>query len=147
MLALAAYWDPHIRVLHVFEAVPYLAAAALCLRQIKFGYMLGVASGTFWLWMAGSLTTFVRNGLERLSLLLRTGHVDRPDILIAVPAAMAAAGLVFFSVLGYARLPKKSWTDAGLFLTAFGLVAVFFVLIFVAFAPQYLGMFRTFFGK
>src|SRR5262245_58252408 len=59
VLAIAAYWDPSIRVLHVFEAIPYGLASVLCLRQRKAGYLLGAASGVFWLWMAGTLTTFV----------------------------------------------------------------------------------------
>src|SRR5260221_3190021 len=47
ILGVAAYWDPTIRVLHVFEAVPYGATAVLCLRRNRFGYPLGVASGAF----------------------------------------------------------------------------------------------------
>jgi hypothetical protein len=142
MLGLAAYWDRSIRALHVFESLPYLMAAILCLRQSKFGYALGVTSGAFWLWTAGFLTTFVRNGFERLVMLLRTGGVDRLDILIAVPAAIATGGLVLFSVVGYARLPNKSWRDLGPLVAALVVVPAFFIVIFAAFAPQYLGMFR-----
>lgn len=145
ILGIAAYWDRTIRVLHVFESLPYIAVAVLCLRQHKLGYMLGAASGAFWLWTAGTLTTFVRNGFERLAMLLRTGHVDRADILIAVPAACVMGGLVFFSLWGYSRTRKKSWSDLGLFVMATGLVAAFFVTIFAAFTPQYLGMFRHLF--
>src|SRR2546428_7118611 len=147
ILGIAAYWDRTIRVLHVFESLPYVVAAVLCLRQRKFGYMLGVAAGAFWLWTAGTLTTFVRNGFEHASMLLRTGHLDRPDILIAAPAALVTVGLVIFSLWGYLRLRNKSWSDLGLFVVAMALVAGFFVAIFAAFAPQYLGMFRPLFGK
>src|SRR6266567_7541890 len=104
ILGISAYWDRSIRVLHVFESLPYVVAAALCLRQIKFGYILGAAAGAFWLWTAGMLTTFVRNGFERIPMLLRTGRVDRPDILIAVPAALVTGGLLIFSLWGYFRL-------------------------------------------
>ena len=142
ILGIAAYWDRTIRVLHVFESLPYLVAAVLCLRRRKFGYMLGAAAGGFWLWTAGTLTTFVRNGFERVAMLLRTGHVDRPDILIAAPAALVTGGLVIFSLWGYLRLRNKSWSDLGLFVAAIALVAGFFVAIFAAFAPQYLGMFK-----
>ena len=93
------------------------------------------------------LTTFVRNGFERLSMLLRTGHVDRPDILIAAPAALVTSGLVVFSLWGYFRLRDKSWSDSGLFVAATALVASFFVAIFAAFAPQYLGMFKPIFHR
>ena len=142
ILAVAAYWDSTIRVLHLFESLPYLAAAVLCLRQNKFGYMLGVVSGAFWLWTAGFLTTFVRNGFERLAMLFRTGTVDRFDILIAAPAAIAAGGLVLFSIAGYARLAAKSKNDIFLLLAALVVVPTFFIAIFAAFAPQYLGMFH-----
>jgi hypothetical protein len=147
ILGISAYWDPTIRVLHAFESLPFAVAAWLCLRQRKFGYMLGAASGAFWLWMAGTLTTFVRNGFERVAMLLRTGHVDRPDILIAAPAACVTGGLVLFSLWGYSRARKKSWSDLALFVAAIGLVAGFFVAILAAFAPQYLGMFKHLFGS
>lgn len=146
VLAVAAYWDPTIRTLHAFEALPFALAAVLCLRQQKLGYALGAASGAFWLWMAGTLTTFVRNGFERVEMLFRTGHVDRLDLLIAAPAACATGGLVLFSMWGYARLPNKSWTDLGLFVALLGAVAGFFAAIFALFKPEYLSMFRRAFG-
>src|SRR5258708_38861262 len=89
VLAVAAYFDPSIRLLHVFEALPYLLAAALCLRRIKFGYVLAAVSGAFWLWTAGCLTTFVRNGFERDPMLARTGAVDRVADLISPPRTRA----------------------------------------------------------
>jgi hypothetical protein len=147
ILGIAAYWDRTIRVLHVFESIPYLVAAVLCLRQRKLGYILGAASGAFWLWMAGTLTTFVHNGFERVAMLLRTGHVDRLDILIAAPAAAVTGGLVLFSLWGYSRTRNKSWSDLGLFAVATGAVGGFFIAIFAAFAPQYLGMFRHLLGR
>src|SRR5262245_61279398 len=147
ILGISAYWDPTIRVLHLFESLPYLVAAGLCLRQRRFGYLLGVASGLFWLWMAGALTTFIRNGFERVAMLVRTGHVDRPDVLIAAPAAWVTGGLVVSCLWGYLRLRDKSWSDLGLLVVAFGAVAAFFVSIFAAFTPQYLGMFRHLVGS
>jgi hypothetical protein len=146
ILAISAYWDPTIGVLHVFEAIPYIAAGVLCLRQHKFGYMLGAASGAFWLWCAGTLTTFVRNGFDRLAMLLRTGTVDRPDVLIAAPAALATGGLVVFSLWGYTRLANKSWADLVRLVATFALVFAFFLAIFAVFAPRYLGMFSGLLG-
>ena len=72
-------------------------------------------SGAFWLWTAGTLTTFVRNGFERVAMLLRTGHVDRPDILLAAPAACVTGALVIVSLWGYSRARNKTWSDLGLF--------------------------------
>jgi hypothetical protein len=138
ILALAAYWDRSVRVLHVFEAIPYVAAAVLGARRSKVGYAVGAASGLFWLFLAGYLVTFVRNGFEVLAATLRAGHVVRPDVLIAVPAALGAGALSVASVVGYATLKYKSPRDAGLFTGAFVAVAVFFFAIFAAFAPQFL---------
>jgi hypothetical protein len=138
VLAVSAYWDRSIRILHVFEALPYILAAILVLRQHKFGYALGAVSGAFWLFMAGFRSTFIRNGFERLL----SGGWDRPDLLIAVPAAVATGGLALFSIVGYACLPRKSWRDVLPFAAAVVLVPAFFIAIFAAFAPQFLGMFR-----
>jgi len=130
--------DRSIRVLHVFEALPYIVAAILILRQHKFGYALGFAGGAFWLCIATFRTSFVRNGFERLF----AADWSRPDLLIAVPAALATGGLALFSIAGYVRQAKRP-RDAIVFLAALVLVVAFFIGIFAAFAPQYLGMFRA----
>lgn len=142
VLAVAAYRDQTIRTLHVFESLPYLVAAVLCLRQSKLGYALGIVSGAFWLWMAGFLTTLVRNGFERLDILVRTGSSDRPDVLIAAPAAVAMTGLVPSSGVGDVRLRNRSRRDVTPFAAAIVSVPVFFLDIFTAFAAQYLAMFK-----
>lgn len=140
ILGIAAYFDPSIRVLHFFESFPYLLAAILCLRHVRSEYAFGVVSGGFWLWTAGFRTTFIRNGFEELSTLLRTGTLHRADILIAVPAALATAGLVVFSCIGYARVPSKSSRDLRNLALAIVTVPLFFILIFAVFAPRYLAM-------
>jgi len=143
VLAIAAYWDPSIRVLHLFEAFPYLAAAVLILRRHKAGYVLGATFGAFWLWMAGFLTTFIVNGFQRLEALLRIGSVDRWDLFLAVPAAIGAGGLLLFSIASYARSHNKSAHDLLALAGASVGTALFFTGIFYLFAPQCLGMFRS----
>jgi hypothetical protein len=91
--------------------------------------------------MAGTRTSFVRNGFERVVMLVSTGHVDRWDQFIAAPAAIATGGLVLFSLWGYSRLRAKSLLDLAAFVLALALVAAFFVTLFWTFAPQYLALF------
>lgn len=141
VLALAAYWDPTIRVLQVAEALPYVAAAALSLRRRTVGYALGLASGGFWLWTASFRTTVVRNGFERAAILFRTGRVERPDILIAAPAAIFAGGLALCGVAAYVAHAVKRSRDVLMFPAALVAVALFFLAIFALFAPRYLGIF------
>jgi len=145
VLAIAAYLDKNIILLHIVEALPYVVAPILCLRRKKFGYLLAFASGAFWIWTGGFLTTFVRNGFEQLENFINTGTLDRFDIFIAVPAAIGTAGMVFFSLIGYLFLPNKSLKDFLLFLLAIIVITVFFLTIFKLFAPNYLGMFRGIF--
>ena len=141
ILAISAYWDPTIRMLHLFEAVPYLAAAWLCLRRVKIGYLLAIAGGLFWLWVAGTRTTFVSNGFTLAGRLLRTGHLERPDVLIAAPAAIVTAGMALFGLWGYARVRNKSVADLGLFVASLVFVTGYFIAICAAFAPRFLQLF------
>jgi hypothetical protein len=145
VLAIAAWLDRSIIILHMVEALPYIIGPLICLRQNKFGYALCFASGAFWLWTGGFLTTFVHNGFEQLIDFIRTGTLKRFDILIAVPAAIGTGGLVIFSMLGYIMLPDKSSKDILLFVSTLILISFFFLIIFKLFAPKYLQMFHGIF--
>jgi len=147
VLMVSAWFDRSIRVLHVFEAIPYLLAPWLCQRKPKAGYTLAFASGAFWIWTAGFLTTFIQNGFERVVMFIQTGAVDRLDILLAVPGFIGTLGMVFFSLIGYWRLDNKRWKDFLLLISMILLVFLFFLLIFAVFTPLYLGMFRWIIGK
>lgn len=142
VLVVSAIGDRSIRALHVFESVPYVLAAVLAMRRVRTGYALGLVGGAFWLWTAGFLTSFVRNGFERLDMLVRSGAVDRPDILLAVPAAVATAGLAVASAIAYAQLPGKRWRDIAVLATTLVLVPAYFIAIFAIFTPQYLEIYR-----
>jgi hypothetical protein len=141
ILAISAYWDPSIRMLHLFEAIPYLAAGWLCVRRVKMGYLLAIAGGLFWLWVAGTRTTFVREGFRFAMRLLQTGRLERPDILIAAPAALATGGMVLFGLWGYARVRNKSVADVGLLIAAFVGMTGYFIAICAVFAPRFLQLF------
>jgi hypothetical protein len=146
ILAISAYWDPSIRMLHLFEAIPYLAAGWLCLRRVKIGYLLAIAGGLFWLWVAGTRTTFVQNGFALASQWMRTGRLERPDVFIAAPAAIVTAGMALFGLWGYARVRNKAAADIGLFVASLVFVAGYFIAIFAVFAPRFLRLFGGMFG-
>ena len=146
VLIVSAWFDNSIRMLHTFEAIPFLVSPWLCYRKPKTGYMLAFACGAFWIWTAGFLTTFIRNGFERVVIFIQTGTVDRPDILLAVPGFIGTFGLVVFSLIGYWSLANKTWKDLLLLLALIVLVFLFFILIFTVFMPRYLGMFKWIVG-
>jgi hypothetical protein len=86
-------------------------------------------------------TTFFFNGLQQLSQWVHTGHLERADLLIAVPAWFSNLLVVIGCVWGYFRVPTQSLRDAGRFLVTFALTTGFFALDMALFQPRYLGLF------
>jgi hypothetical protein len=86
VLAVSAIWEADIRWLHFFQAWMYVATIALSLRGNRWGYFIGISAAGFWDYANIVATTFFVNGLQQLSEWMSTGHLARPDLLIAVPA-------------------------------------------------------------
>jgi len=67
--------------------------------------------------------------------------LERPDLLIAIPAWFSNLFVVIGCIWGYSRLPGKVLGDAGRFLLTFALATGFFALDMFLFQPRYLGLF------
>jgi hypothetical protein len=141
ILALAAWWDPSIRWLHAFQALLYVAIAALALHRNRWGYFLGVATAGFWNYATLFLNNFFHAGREQLSILLSTGELPRPDLLISVPAVAAHFVMIGCCLWGYLRLSDKRWLDAGRATASATLSVGYFALIMAMFQPRYLVLF------
>lgn len=142
MLLLSAIWEPSIRWLHFFQAWMYIATIALGLRRNRWGYFIGISAAGFWDYTNIFATTFFYNGLQRLATWVHTGHLDRPDLLIAVPAWLGNFAVVIGCIWGYSRLHDKSSADALKFLVTCALTTGFFAFDMWVFQPRYLGLFR-----
>lgn len=141
MLAVSAIWDPSIGWLHLFQALMYIATVWLGLRKNRWGYFIGISAAGLWAYSNLFVTTFFVNGLQQLGLWMHTGHLARPDLLIAVPAWLANAFVVVGCAWGYWLGPRKPVTDLARFVMAFALTTGFFALDMYLFQPRYLGMF------
>jgi hypothetical protein len=141
VLALSAYWEQDIRLLHFFQAWMYLAVIALAFRQSRWGYFIGISTAGLWNYTNLFATTFFFNGPEQLAAWTRSGHLARPDIFISVPAWVSNLMVICGCVWGYAQLPQKQLTDIVKFVAAFVLCTGFFALIIALFQPRYLGIF------
>ncbi len=141
VLAVSAYWDSSIRWLHFFQAWMYLATIVLSLRGSRWGYFVGISAAAFWDYTSLFVNTFFYNGLQRLQAWIHTGHIERPDILIAVPAWFANLALICGCLWAYARLPEKRSSDVARFLLAFAVTTGFFALDIALVQPRYLGLF------
>src|SRR5262252_6318852 len=107
VLGVSAFWEDDIRWLHFFQAWMYVATIALALRRNRWGYFIGISAAGLWDYANLVATTFFFNGLEQLSLWMRTGHLARTDLLIAVPAWFSNLFIVAGCLWGYLLLPKK----------------------------------------
>lgn len=146
VLALSAFYDPSIRVLHLFQALIYVAVILLTRRGSAWGYGAGSIMATLWNWTNLVHTTFIKVGLVQLSNLLQTGHINRPDLLIAVFAAAAHFVLIGSCVIGYFRIrPRGRWEPVKFWAGGLAAISYFAGIIFV-FGPQYVSLLRRVFG-
>ncbi len=141
VLAVSAYWEADIRWLHFFQAWMYLATIVLSFRRSRWGYFIGISAAGLWDYTNIFATTFLYNGLQRLSEWIHTGHLQRPDLLIAIPAWLSNFAVVVGCVWGYSRLRDKSWSDVPRLVMTFALTTGFFALDMYLFQPRYLGIF------
>ena len=141
MLAVSAFFEPDIRWLHFFQSWMYVATIWLGLRGNRWGYFIGVSAAGLWMYSTIFANTFFINGLQQLLLWLHTGRLERPDLLIAVPAWFANLLVVIGCLWAYFRLQTRALRDFAGFVITFVLTTGFFALDMAVFQPRYLGMF------
>ncbi|HYM75545.1 MAG TPA: hypothetical protein VE377_06150 [Candidatus Dormibacteraeota bacterium] len=141
VLAVSAVWEADIRWLHFFQAWMYVATIVLSFRRSRWGYFIGISAAGLWDYTNIFATTFFYNGLQRLGEWIHTGHLQRPDLLISIPAWLSNFVVVVGCVWAYFRLPEKSLADTGKFVATFALTTGFFALDMYLFQPRYLGIF------
>jgi hypothetical protein len=142
VLFFSAAWDPTIRWLHFFQAWMYIATIALGLCRNRWGYFIGISAAGLWDYTNVFVTTFLINGLRQLANWIHTGHLARPDLLIAIPAWLSNLLVVVGCIWAYACLPEKRAADLARFLVAFAMTTGFFALDMWLFQPRYLPLFR-----
>ena len=141
VLGVSAFLEPGIRWLHFFQAWMYIAAMVLAFRGSRWGHFIGASAAGLWNYANIFATTFFFNGMQQLSQWAHTGRLERPDLLIAVPAWFSNLFVVVGCLWGYFRLPTKSLGDGGRFVVTFALTTGFFALDMALFQPRYLALF------
>ena len=144
-LILSAVFDPKIRLLHALQAIIYVAVIALTRRDNAFGYGAGAFIATLWNYTNLFVTTFVKAGFNELSILVQTGHLQRPDLIVAVVAAGGHFLMIVACVAGFARAQPRA-RQWGQFLGGGALAVAYFVTIIVTTGPQYIGLLKRVFG-
>jgi hypothetical protein len=142
VLGVSAFFDADIRWLHFFQAWMYIATIGLSVQHNRWGYFLGISVAGFWDYANVFATTFFFRGLEELSRSVHTGHLARPDLLIAVPAWFSNLLVVIGCMWAYSRKPIKPLSDIARFLISLALSTGFFAADMALFQPRYLPIFR-----
>lgn len=135
----AAVLDPTIRLLHTLQALIYVAVSLLAWRNSPWGYGAGRFVSAFWNSVNLFVTAFVADRPRELVLLLQTGQLHRPDLLVAVVAFTGHCLLIVACLVAFVRMPRRR-RDWFRFVGG-GFVAIgYFVLIIVTTGRQYIGL-------
>lgn len=143
-LFLSAVFDPSIRLLHALQALIYIAVIVLTRKISAWGFGAGCMIALFWNYINLFVNTFFKAGLQQLSTLLRTGELQRPDLLIAVIAVAGHCLLIIACLAGFLRTRPgvRAW---GRFMAGGVLAIGYLVGIIVTTGPQYIGLLKRVF--
>jgi hypothetical protein len=134
-LALSAALIPQLRLLHLLQALIYVTVIVLTRRNSPWGFGAGVIVPTAWNCLSLFITHLIQAGAEQLWLLLRTGHVRRPDTLAVLLGGVAHLVLIIACVAGFLHLRpgRKQWAQ---FFAGGVLAMAYLALIIVTTAPR-----------
>jgi ABC-type maltose transport system permease subunit len=79
--------------------------------------------------------------LQQMWILITSGKLPRPDLLIAVPAWTANLILLLSCAWAYSRLRNKQGSDSLRFAATLAISIGYMAAIMALFQPRYLGLF------
>jgi hypothetical protein len=134
-LTLSAVFVPQLRLLHLFQALIYVAVIILTRRNSAWGFGVGVIIAVFWNGLNLLVTHLFQAGAGQFWSLLGTGHVSRPDTLMVLVGGVAHFLLIIACMAGFLQLRPgmKHW---GQFFAGGLLASAYLVLIVVTTAPH-----------
>ncbi len=134
-LVLSAVIVPQLRLLHVFQALIYVAVIALTRRNSPWGFGIGVIIPVAWNCLNLFVTHLFQAGAAQFWSLVRTGRVSRPDTLLVTIGSMAHFLLIIACMAGFIQLqPRmKQW---GQFFAGGFLALAYFGLVIAVAAPR-----------
>ena len=134
-LAVSAFFVPQLRLLHVFQALIYVAVIVLTRRNSPWGFGIGVIIPTAWNCLNLFVTHLFQKGAVLFWSLVRTGDVSRPETMMVTVGGVAHFLLIVACVAGFLQLqPRgKQW---GQFFGGGILASAYFALIIAIAAPR-----------
>jgi hypothetical protein len=126
---------PQLRLLHLFQALIYVAIIVLTRRDSAWGFGAGVIIAVLWNGLNLFVTHIFQEGVGQFWSLLGTGHVSRPDTLLVLLGGVAHFLLIIVCMAGFLELrpTRKHW---GQFFAGGLLASAYTALIVVTTAPH-----------
>ena len=145
VLALSAYVEHDVLVLHVLQAVIYVAVIWLSLQHNKWGYAIGISIAFIWDFY-NRFTGFVfRAGFRQWSLLFHGRAVTNIVQFSAPIGWFDHLLLIALLSMAYVRLNERRWSDALRMLAALVGTFVYFATIIALTWPQFIPRLRAHF--
>jgi hypothetical protein len=134
-LAVSAFFVPQLRLLHVLQAMIYVAVLVLTRRNSPWGFGIGVIIPTAWNCLNLFVTHLFQAGARQFWSLLHTGHVSRPDTMMVTVGVVAHFLLIIACIAGFIQLrPRRK--DWGQFFAGGFLAMAYFALIIAIARPR-----------
>jgi len=126
-LAVSAWVVPELRVLHVLQALLYVAVVVLARRGNVWGFGAGAVVALAWNGMNLVLTHLMQAGAVAFWWMLKTGDVRRLDrmlVLVGGVGHFVLAGGCVIGVLSRGSERRRWWEFAGGGVAALGYMAL-----------------------
>jgi hypothetical protein len=134
-LAGSAFLVPQLRLLHVLQALIYVAILALARRNSPWGFGIGVIIPTAWNCLNLFVTHLFQKGAVQFWSLVRTGHVSQPVPMLVMVGGLAHFLLIIACMAAFIRLrpQMKQW---GQFFAGGFVALTYFALIIAIARPR-----------
>lgn len=145
-LLVSAVFAPEWRLLHALQMLIYVGVIVLTRRNSAWGFGVGFFVAAFWNVLALLGTPMFQDAFREIGELIRTGTVERPDLLLSLLAAIGHSLVIVGCLSGFLRITpsRRQWVQ---FVAGGLLVIGYLFAIVIAFAPpEGVALFRRVFG-
>jgi hypothetical protein len=145
-LTVSAIFASEWRMLHALQALIYVAVVGLTRRQRAYGFGAGVSVAVFWNSICIFATPVIREGLQDLWAVFRTGAAPRLDLILQLLAFGGHILIIVGCLVGFFRTGPgtRQW---GQFVAGGVLVIGYLVaIVFAAGPPSAVALFSRMFG-
>ena len=103
-LAISAFLEPRLRVLHSFQSLIYVAVVVLARRNSPWGFGIGAIMAAALNCLNLFVTHLMQTGMALLLSLIRTGHIGQPVTLMVAIGGIGHFLLLIACVIDFLEL-------------------------------------------